>query len=476
MVFLVGAILIGLNVASYTQKPKTADTEVAPNRSSFHSGSTGTQAFYALLSESGRKVVRWQEPPKILRTVKKNAPTVFVVIGSLRKEYSKPEVDALLEWVSAGGRLVLIDREPPEGLIQTTSDWRIAMTPSNLASIFDADPSDQSGMISGTAAAKPGQPTLLTASVNAIQPSKFAASITLKRRTARETNEDRSYDEDPAYYDEDEPPPPASANKPLPPPPAAANNTAAPPSPIGNGTSSQAVKTALPPALIDAPVVHYVAGGKNVVVDAPYGNGKIVFLSDPFIVSNGGIALVDNAQLAINLVSTTDGVIAFDEYHQGFGANNNRFLQFFAGTPVVAIFFQCLLLVGLIFYSQSRRFARPVPEAEPDRLSKLEYVAAMAELQQRTRSFDLAIENIYRHFRVRASRLLGVDNQTVSLFELATRIAERANLDRNTVEKTMDDCEQIIFGEPTNKREVLSLVTKIREIENALGLRRRTGK
>ncbi len=475
VVFLVGAILIGLNVASYTQKPKTADTELSPNRSSFHSGSTGTQAFYALLSESGRKVVRWQEPPEILRTVKKNAPTVFVVIGSLRKEYSQPEIDAVLEWVSAGGRLVLIDREPPDGLIQTTSDWRIAMTPSNLASIIDADPSDQPGMISGTAAAKPGQPTLLTASVNAIQPSKFAASVTLNRRTARERNEDRSYEEDPEYYDEDEPPP-VSANRPLPPPPAAANKTAAPPSPIANGTTSQVAKPEPPPALIDAPVVHYVAGGKNVVVDAPYGNGKIIFLSDPFIVSNGGIALVDNAQLAINLVSTTDGVIAFDEYHQGFGANNNRFLQFFAGTPVVAIFFQCLLLVGLIFFSQSRRFARPVPEAEPDRLSKLEYVAAMAELQQRTRSYDLAIENIYRHFRVRASRLLGVDNQTVSLVELATGIAERANLDRNTVEKTMDDCEQIIFGEPTNKREVLDLATKIREIELALGLRRRTGK
>ena len=41
------------------------------------------------------------------------------------------------------------------------------------------------------------------------------------------------------------------------------------------------------------------------------------------------------------------------------------------------------------------------------------------------------------------------------------------------VEKTLNECEEIIFGEPTNKREVLALTKKIREFEEALGLRRR---
>ncbi len=205
----------------------------------------------------------------------------------------------------------------------------------------------------------------------------------------------------------------------------------------------------------------------------PYGAGTIVFVSDPFIVSNGGISLVDNAQLAINLVANTSGTVAFDEFHQGFGSNNNRFFQFFSGTPVIAIFVQCVVLVGFLFYSQSRRFARPVPEIEPDRLSKLEYVSAMSELHQRTRSYDLAIENIYREFRRRASRLIGLDNQSVSTRALAIAIAERTSLDQGMVEKALDDCEQIIFGEPTNKREVLALTRRIRDFEDVLGLRRR---
>jgi hypothetical protein len=45
------------------------------------------------------------------------------------------------------------------------------------------------------------------------------------------------------------------------------------------------------------------------------------------------------------------------------------------------------------------RFARALPANEPNRLFKLEYVSAMAELQRRTKVYDLAIENIYNEFR-----------------------------------------------------------------------------
>ena len=130
---------------------------------------------------------------------------------------------------------------------------------------------------------------------------------------------------------------------------------------------------------------------------------------------------MDNAQLAINVVASREGIIAFDEYHQGYGADSNRFFRFFAGTPVIPVFIQLALLVGLIFFSQSRRFARAVPAPEPSRLSKLEYVSAMAELQQRTKGYDLAIENIYTDFRRRVSRLVGVDALKTSVCQTKSR-------------------------------------------------------
>ena len=83
LILLVG-VLVGLNAASYTQKEKTPDSEINPNRSTYNSGATGTQALFSLLSETGRKVVRWQEPPSALMT-EKAPPSVFVVVGSVRE-------------------------------------------------------------------------------------------------------------------------------------------------------------------------------------------------------------------------------------------------------------------------------------------------------------------------------------------------------------------------------------------------------
>ncbi len=97
----------------------------------------------------------------------------------------------------------------------------------------------------------------------------------------------------------------------------------------------------------------------------------------------------------------------------------------------------------------------------------------MAELQQRTKAFDLAIENIYSDFRRRVARLVGVDNFTTSRQDLAKLIAERANLNAGEIENLMFKCEDIIRGEPTNKKEVLQIISRLREIEEILGLQRR---
>ncbi len=476
------ALLVGLNAASYVQTEKTPDTEASPNRSTFNAGTTGTQAFYTLLNETGRRVTRWQEPPAALFTAGANAPAVFVVIGKTRREITEREADDLLQWVSYGGRLIVIDREPLEELAATTSNWKITITESITPELFSVDPGDQKEMTGDNAAIKAVQPTLITQNVNAVQPSRFASSIVFIPFSDPDSAdpvfapppEDADQDDD-TIFERSEiisrvagQPQTKSAGKarqqeesefytipeptPVPPPPIAVDNLPSP---------SQL-----------APLVHFANGDRNLVVEVPFGDGRIVFLSDPFIVSNSGISIVDNAQLGINLVNVSEGTVAFDEYHQGYGADSNRFIQFFEGTPVIAIFIQALLLIGLVFYSQSRRFARPVPELEPDRLSKLEYVAAMAELQRRTKAFDLAIENIYNEFRRRAARYFGLDNYTAKGRDIARRIAERGTMDEAYVAGILFKCEEIIRGEPTNKHEVLKLARELRAIEQALGMTR----
>ncbi len=496
-------ILIGLNAVSYTQKEAELESEARPNRSTYNTGATGTRAFFDLLSETGRKTVRWQDTTAELLTNGKNKPSTFVIIGQTRAEITEEEATQILQWVADGGKLVIIDREPPEELRKTTANWNLYLHTAFRRPYFTTDASDQKQMTTGINAARAVQPTVYTKGVNGVQTSVFATSIDFSRLSEEQIqNNSKQPSSKPL------PAPTFSTATPKfePPPkafPTANSNSTATPGGSSAGSSGHSAGNGQPsnktanvktdkfivkntPApkddwdekfetvALSAPVVHLTADNRNILVDVPYGSGQIVFLSDPYVVANGGINLVDNAQLAINIVASGGGIIAFDEYHQGYGANTNRFFQFFAGTPIVPIFLQVALLVALVFFSQSRRFARAVPEPEPNRLSKLEYVSAMAQLQQRTKGYDLAIENIYTDFRRRVSRLVGVDALKTRRQDLAFLIVERLT-DENAgeIEQLMQRCEDVMHGDKTNKKEVLRLTTRLREIESKLGLQRR---
>jgi len=496
-------ILIGLNAVSYTQKEKELDSEFYPNRSTYNLGSTGARAFFDLLTETGRKPVRWQNAPGELLLNNKNKPATFVIIGQTRQEISGEDTVAILRWVSEGGKLVIIDREPPAELVKTSANWNIIFNTQFSQPYYTTDASDQKQMTTGVRAAKPIQPTIYTKGINAVQTSMFATSINfehlsgeeIEKKTNRRTSKPTPFPTFSKATPKYEPPPKSF--------PTSNSNQAADDDEdygLGSGSDSETtdeeteirVKAPTPKPVLksppatpaptvkyettapSAPVVHLNTDGRNVLVDVSYGSGQIVFLSDPFIVANGGINLVDNAQLAINVVASREGIIAFDEYHQGYGTNNNQLFRFFAGTPVIPIFLQLALILGLIFLSQSRRFARAVPETEPNRLSKLEYVSAMAELQQRTKGYDLAIENIYTDFRRRVSRLVGVDALKTRRQDLALLIAERLPDEKpDELEQLMQRCEDVMHGDKTNKKEVLRLTARLREIEEKLGLQRR---
>jgi hypothetical protein len=220
-------------------------------------------------------------------------------------------------------------------------------------------------------------------------------------------------------------------------------------------------------------VVHIGNREGGLLVDYAYGAGRIVVLSDPYIVTNSGIKLNDNLQLAINTLGAGRGLIAFDEYHQGKGVTQNALATYFAGTPVLALAAQIVLVILLILWTNARRFGRPLPLPHVDRRSSLEFVASMAELQERSRAFDLAIENIYTRTRRVLARYAGMDYNS-SRSEIATRVAERSTIDAQKLETLMRQCEEVINGAAISWRQSLDLVRRLREVERELGLRMRS--
>jgi len=117
-----------------------------------------------------------------------------------------------------------------------------------------------------------------------------------------------------------------------------------------------------PAPLIDsefspAPVEHFADGREGegaLLLDYAYGEGRIVLLSDPYMISNAGLSRADNLQLAVNIVAGSGGLIAFDEYHHGHGASRNRTFAYFAGTPMLAFAGQAALIAARTLSSSPR--------------------------------------------------------------------------------------------------------------------------
>src|SRR5687767_13049273 len=98
-VVLVLGVLIAINAASYESEDERQDSEVAPNRSTYHSGATGTRALYDFLSESGYPVMRWREIPAQLMGDNRQKVQTFVIIGDTELSIQEDEAASLLLWV-----------------------------------------------------------------------------------------------------------------------------------------------------------------------------------------------------------------------------------------------------------------------------------------------------------------------------------------------------------------------------------------
>jgi hypothetical protein len=451
--------LLALNAASYVRVEEEAETEAAPDRSTMNSGGTGTRALFDYLQQRGVDAVRWKQPMASLAGA--GGPSSLVIVGPTRHRMEKREAAAVLRWVSGGGRLVLVDRDPSPLLLPAFGHWRVAAEPFELPD-SDVRPDDAENMTRGVPLISPAQPTTLTRDVSEVTRSRFASRVRLYRPSASvpvvggatrdaatpAANETPTpADDDNIWGEEDE-------------------TTPAPAVQVAPGDEESDAS---------APVVHLRDGREGpgaLLVDYDYGRGRIVILSDPYIFSNAGINRADNLFLAANVATgggATAGRVAFDEFHQGYGATQNEIFAYFRGTPILWLFAQTSLVVLALVWTRGRRFARPLPAPRPDRRSKLEFVASMAELQQRARAYDLALENVYQRTRRALARYGGL-SVTAPLAQIAERVAARSGRDRARLEALLRECEDATAGAPLSARRALTLARDLRELERDLGI------
>ncbi|HXF42099.1 MAG TPA: DUF4350 domain-containing protein [Pyrinomonadaceae bacterium] len=430
LIFILASLVL-LNSISATTRDEMPDLESFPNRSTYNIGATGYSVFYSFLNSSSVTVSRWEEPfEKLNKSLNIENPQTLVIVGRVRKRITDDEIKHLLEWVNSGGRLVLIDREPYTQLQKVFEKKGLTILPD--WSLHGFDPLDRYSMIGNTPAAKPVQPVPYLLGINAVQTSKLFASVnyysTQDHVNPQDDSPDNSSDDEILGIKE---------NLDM--------------SAYGMSERMILMKT----------------DTHGVFAEVKFGYGRIYFIGDPYIFSNAGISLADNARFGRMFLASLPKPLMFDEYHQGFAKGNKTIVSYFSNTPAIAIFFQVCVLAFVFVYSKSRRFSRPLPLKDKQRSAKTEYLAAMAGLSAKMGAYEIAIENIYGEFKKRMSRHFGKE-VFLSPSAAAKIIAARLNESPDKLYNIFLRCEEILNGGKCSAKEALGLAAELRRLEKSL--------
>src|SRR5262247_3999589 len=419
-IVLVIAVLVGMSAAGAIEFDRPVENESAPNRSTYNSGPTGTRALYQLLEESGTPVARWRSHYSSLYTEGKDS--ILVIIGPFPagQKIFEEEAIVLQSWISTGGQALIISRSP----IEQFGDPAIrAKAPGK----FPASDTTPEQFIDQESDRLIAQPTELTRKVRGLAFSNFASRMSFHNGVD------------------------------------GAGRTAKADPPDDKGEEKEEYSA---PALY-APVIHLGDKDGAALADFTYGEGRVIFLSDPFVVANNGIARGGNLTLAMNILSSMGAPerrILFDEFHHGYHSGGNPLVNYFRGTPAPWLLLQRLGFSLLIVYTYSRRFARPLPLPQVPRHSPLEFVGSMANLQQAAQARELALENIYPRFKAGLCRRLGLSSRASRDDIITGARRRRFPISEIELRQTLSDAEMTLAGEAIDDARLLTLVSRMRRI------------
>jgi hypothetical protein len=108
-----------------------------------------------------------------------------------------------------------------------------------------------------------------------------------------------------------------------------------------------------------------IAGAEGILVgQAKVGDHRVVVLSDPDVIANHGLALGDNAALAVQILDLLRGLagnIVFDETVHGYLERPMHPLRLLLQFPYALLTLQGVLALGLLGWSAAGRFGAPEP-------------------------------------------------------------------------------------------------------------------
>lgn len=331
---LLGLVLVVLG-ATFTD-PGSAQPDL--RSSSYVNDPGGLRAMHEVLRSCGLRPERLLEPPE---TLPDTARTLVVAAPS--EPFTEPQLDALFDWVAAGGRLVVIAALPAPPLRGSFHEPLLARVGLRARRRFIA---------SAALSIVPGH------GVDADLTLSWATTQVLDDLTPRK---------------EEAPP----------------DETPVPPS---NGADARA----------GAPEPLVVSRSHRLAEIVAFGDagGEVVVLADDAIAGNEHLREDDNAVFLVQLLTARDGDggrVVFDEYHHGFRPEGDRegllsqaVAMLWTTWPGRAVLL--VLLAWMVRIAGSAvRLGRPLPDAPPPRRELSEHADALGQLLEKARARSEAL-------------------------------------------------------------------------------------
>ena len=364
LILSLGICLLLAGIMGSISSERSADPLVRRS-STFFADDSGMLAAYLIAAQLLPSVERFQRPYMTLELFDSQDRFSSLVLAGPLRHLSRGSADALDQWISQGGQLILAcDR-----------DWPIGTGRKSISELLR----DEAQKASQESRPKGEPPSSGTSQESG--PGKKAPplsgylkrhGISLNRRGGSKGKRRQTFSPTPSQ-----------------PEPALQLNSWMDPRGLQPLVSFEG---------------HVVAGF------LPLGEGRLVVVPDRLAFSNQRLRESSNAVWLIQTISAwQNGQAAFDEFHHGFGVRRSyvALLSSFAATPWGWVCLQASLagLAYLLVYR--RRFGRLQEAAPPDRRSPLQLVRARGQLLAAAQARPLAVEWIHRSLNLRISRGLG---------------------------------------------------------------------
>jgi hypothetical protein len=215
----------------------------------------------------------------------------------------------------------------------------------------------------------------------------------------------------------------------------------------------------------DAKVIA-VAANEALAVQISVGQGRIIAIADPTMVSNGALRRSDNSVWLVSLAAGwANGKILFDEYHHGFGDKRStaELTRAFLMTPWGWCALQ-IAAAGLLYaFAYRRRFGRISEPPMPERTSSLELVEARAGLLQAAAARGLAAELIVQNL---CQDLTKAHGRAIDIANLSHELDRTAKNNGATIQTAALQAllTKIQTGAPLNDQELINVGRSAGEI------------